>query len=49
VTGKAPRGADYVGHMLEAIAKVLSYTAGSMRRAIAPEGAPTGQPHAAAW
>jgi uncharacterized protein with HEPN domain len=28
VTGKAPRGADYVGHMLEAVANVLSYTEG---------------------
>jgi len=28
VTGKAPRGADYVGHMLEAVANVLAYTEG---------------------
>lgn len=28
MTGKAPRGADYVGHMLEAVANVLSYTEG---------------------
>ncbi len=28
MTGKAPRGVDYVGHMLEAVTNVLAYTKG---------------------